>query len=117
MTKRIQRRRIKGWRMPEGAVYVGRGSKWGNPFTGHSRQVDVEGFRAQLAKEGCWSPIPVKTWPRDKEGHLKIPRQWTTVDAVKRELRGKDLACWCPVGDGQPCHADVLLEIANGGAA
>ena len=32
MTQRIQRRRTKGWRMPEGAVYVGRGSKWGNPY-------------------------------------------------------------------------------------
>ena len=30
---------------------------------------------------------------------------------IKRELRGKNLACWCP--DGGPCHADVLLEIAN----
>lgn len=29
---RIQRRRTKGWRMPEGAVYVGRPSPWGNPF-------------------------------------------------------------------------------------
>lgn len=32
MPQRSQRRRVKGWRMPEGAVYVGRGSKWGNPF-------------------------------------------------------------------------------------
>lgn len=32
MPKRIQRQRKKGWRMPEGAVYVGRPSKWGNPF-------------------------------------------------------------------------------------
>lgn len=33
MPKRIQRKRSKGWRMPAGAVYVGRGTKWGNPFT------------------------------------------------------------------------------------
>src|SRR5690348_3995079 len=30
--RRIQRKRTKGWRMPEGAVYVGRGTRWGNPF-------------------------------------------------------------------------------------
>jgi len=30
---------------------------------------------------------------------------------VQRELRGKDLACWCPLD--QPCHADILLEVAN----
>jgi hypothetical protein len=30
---------------------------------------------------------------------------------VRRELGGRDLACWCP--PGEPCHADVLLEVAN----
>lgn len=34
-----------------------------------------------------------------------------TADDVQRELAGCDLACWCPLD--QPCHADVLLEIAN----
>ena len=41
--------------------------------------------------------------------------EWNVFDAMAynlHELRGKDLACWCPV-DGQPCHADVLLRIAN----
>ncbi len=33
------------------------------------------------------------------------------LEEIRAELRGKDLACWCPL-DG-PCHADVLLEIAN----
>lgn len=32
-------------------------------------------------------------------------------DAVKRELKGKNLMCWCPLGE--PCHADILLQIAN----
>jgi hypothetical protein len=32
MARRIQRKRTKGWRMPEGVVYVGRGTQWGNPF-------------------------------------------------------------------------------------
>jgi len=34
-----------------------------------------------------------------------------TRKAIRAELRGKNLACWCPIGE--PCHADVLLEIAN----
>lgn len=38
-----------------------------------------------------------------------------TVDEIRAELRGHDLACWCPLD--QPCHADVLIELANGGAA
>ncbi|ATN65310.1 hypothetical protein A3857_18520 [Cereibacter sphaeroides] len=66
----------------------------------------VQSFRMLLEKEGCWSPAPLP-WPKGK-----IPAQWTTVEDVIRELRGKDLACWCQ--PGAPCHADVLLEIANG---
>ena len=84
MPKRIQRKRTKGWRMPAGAVYVSRPSKWGNPFT-------VEAFGRQKA---------VELYERCALPHLPI-----------EELRGKDLACWCPLD--QPCHADVLLKVAN----
>jgi len=35
-----------------------------------------------------------------------------TIDDIKQELRGKNLACWCKLSE--VCHADVLLEIANG---
>jgi hypothetical protein len=87
--KRIQRKRTLGWKMPEGAVYVGRPSKWGNPF----RRGD------------CSAEVVVSCFLSYIEGNLDI------IDSVKRELRGKDLACWCPLD--QPCHADVLLEIAN----
>jgi hypothetical protein len=40
----------------------------------------------------------------------RVEQEWL-VEAIRRELKGKNLACWCPAG---PCHADVLLEIANG---
>ena len=85
--KRIQRKRTKGWRMPEGAVYVGRGSKWGNPYRVGTcliadAQAAVDAFRANL-------PLSLDT----------------------SELRGKDLACWCPLSAA--CHADTLLELAN----
>lgn len=85
---RIQRRRTRGWRMPEGAVYVGRGSKWGNPYRIGTcmipdAQAAVDAFRANL-------PM--------------------TLDCS--ELRGRDLVCWCAL-DGSPCHADILLELSN----
>jgi hypothetical protein len=74
---------------PEGAVYVGRPTKWGNPFPfdGHiSRSRVIELY----------------------EQHLK--KRPDLIAAAKLELRGRDLVCWCaPL----PCHADVLLRIAN----
>jgi hypothetical protein len=47
MPKRIQRKRTKGWRMPEGAVYVGRPTKWGNPFdvATYGRDLAIRNFR------------------------------------------------------------------------
>ena len=97
--KRIQRKRTKGWRMPEGAVYVGRPSKWGNDFTvdGGDRQRAVNYFVDML-----WRA------PLQQDGR-------TALQMIREDLAGKDLACYCPLD--QPCHADVLLEIANGGVA
>lgn len=112
MPKRIQRRRTKGWRLPEGAVVVDRSTKWGNPFMVHgdgfaaAPKLAVDSFRRMLTEEGCWCPVPVKKWPVGK-----VPSRFTTVDEVKAELRGKDLVCWCRLNE--PCHADVLLDIAN----
>lgn len=118
MPQRIQLSRKKGWRMPENTVKVDRSTKWGNPFvicsdkgpTGEHYAQDpataVYLFKDMLLKEGSWSPIPVPLWPK-----RKIPAQWTTVEDVRRELRGKNLACWCK--PGEPCHADVLLALAN----
>jgi hypothetical protein len=97
--KRIQRKRTKGWRMPDGAVYVGRPTKWGNHHrVGKPDPIDGEPMGAAEAVY-----------------HFRryITRvDWTLLDECKTELRGKDLACWCPLD--HPCHADVLLEIANG---
>lgn len=110
---RVVRSRVKNSRLtsPNGlpVVCVTRGTKWGNPMAidmkkGWSpetqqvmRQRAVRIFRALLLGE-----------PVDKS------RVWVTlpytVDDVKRELRGKNLACWCKES---PCHADVLLEVAN----
>jgi uncharacterized protein DUF4326 len=90
---RIQRKRTKGWRKTDGAIYVGRGSVFGNPFKGNADSVD----RAYV------TDLFLK--------YTKKPEQNRFVAKIKSELRGKDLMCWCPLD--QPCHADVLLEIAN----
>lgn len=91
--QRIQLRRFSGWRMPENTVIVSRPSKWGNRhriggILGHTASTAVEAYRHEL-ENGFW----------------------ISVDEVRRGLRGKNLACWCPAG--APCHADVLLEVAN----
>lgn len=104
--RRIQRKRIKGWKMPPNTVYVGRPTKWGNPWTvekywdaGYSgseqtaAQHCVDAFRAWLEGRDHWA-----------HGELKpIP------DLA--ELRGKNLACWCPLD--QPCPADVLIKLCQ----
>lgn len=106
--RRIQRRRTKGWRMPEGAVYVGRPTAWGNPnwMPGkaagrHDGTVFVLGWEA---------PIMTRA-----ESVAEYRMYALMLDGAHPEwlepLRGHDLACWCPLD--QPCHADVLLELAN----
>ncbi|WP_146081034.1 DUF4326 domain-containing protein [Pseudoclavibacter sp. AY1H1] len=108
--KRIQRKRTKGWRMPEGAVYVGRGSRWGNPFriAEHGRERAIQWFANWLSntvdEQGRYCDGRT-----DYEGAESSTRP--TVAEIRLELAGKDLACWCPLG--QLCHADVLLRIAN----
>jgi len=100
--KRIQRKRTKGWRMSEQndreTVYVGRPTKWGNPFTLSSAALTYE-QRQRL------SPVDLVRFY-----HHWILGQADLLSSLD-ELRGKDLCCWCPLD--QPCHADVLLEIAN----
>ena len=117
--KRIQRKRTKGWKMPDGAVYVGRPTKWGNPFTvatcGDVASA-VEYFGAFCRGEFDNSlPDNMKRAYRLAESRLYQggPAMLTLGQLAAVFLRGKDLACWCPLD--QPCHADVLLEFANVG--
>lgn len=108
MTKpvRIQRKRTKGWRMPENTIYVGRPTKYGNPFT--PEQYWNEGYSGshEVAIKHCVDAYRfwltgIEHWAH---GELKpVPNV--------AELKGKNLACFCRLD--QPCHADVLLEIAN----
>jgi len=99
--RRIQLRRTTGWRLPDGAVVVARPTKWGNPYRIGDPGIDdrataVARFATLLAGRGDAADRP---YPSDAE--------------IRTELAGKDLACWCPLD--QPCHAQVLLELANDG--
>lgn len=91
MAKRYQRSRQKGAHLPDHVVVVTRPTRWGNPHP------------LSLGR-----PEAVHRYEQD----LLAGRLPFTVDDVRRDLRGKDLACYCPLD--QPCHVDVLLEIANG---
>lgn len=122
MPKRIQMSRQKPWRVEHpDAVIVARPSVWGNPF---------RVYRHCAGPGGDWGV--------EDTGRLgaAIGHGWTRLGAVKAAveayralveerfpegsvgrasmvalLGGRDLACWCPLG--QPCHADVLLDLAN----
>ena len=111
MPVRIQRRRTRGWRMPEGAVYVGRPSRWGNCFTVDDRRVLWRGV------ELWWG---FASHERAVE-HAVRAFEWQvlnkplvvgfTLAELRAQLGGRDLACWCRLT--APCHADVLLRLAN----
>lgn len=152
--QRVQRRRASGRTMPDGTVYVGRPTKWGNPFRyldqssglvrfgprhveEFGRAWDYEGrVSAHGASHDLWfsperivkthvrwatyadlvelyrlaltAPTPgmIAAYPSRGGRFVDV-----TLDEVRQELAGRDLACWCPLD--RPCHADVLLELAN----
>jgi hypothetical protein len=93
--QRIQLRRTKGWRMPPNTVKVDRSTQWGNHdfIVGEDGDAEfcVDMFHHDLDKFSVFHP--------------------DEYEAFIAPLRGQDLACWCALD--QPCHADVLLELAN----
>ena len=106
---RIQLSRKKGWRMPPNTVRVARPGKWGNKFK-------IGDTVQRLGGENVCETFTV----RSRAHAVKLFRDWMELALVQHpqimrpaldELRGKNLACWCPLD--QPCHADVLLELAN----
>jgi hypothetical protein len=105
MPERVQLCRTKGWQMPANTVKVDRTTKWGNPFTIAEIKASGVGGTMDLLRGVCVSKF------RNALRH-NLP---FTCEDVQRDLAGKNLACWCPLGS--PCHADVLLEVANSGGA
>lgn len=125
--------------MPENTVYVGRGSRWGNPFVLGETQmreprsdgeegVEYEGrlHKVSGVPQPYFHDDGRVTWHhvRDatREECVELFREYVTRKDLHlldwggesldlEPLRGRNLACWCPLD--VPCHADVLLELAN----
>ena len=130
---RIQLRRVKGWRMPAGTVKVDRSTRWGNPCrcdaNGIPRahdgtEIALNGMRAVGGASGKPSPIIAAMLAEGYRWWISQPAQKNLRAEIRRELRGKNLGCWCPLtidydfrwkngSDHWPCHADILLELAN----
>ncbi|OYN80446.1 DUF4326 domain-containing protein [Mycolicibacterium sphagni] len=128
MPERVQRRRVAGQPgIPPGAKYVGRPSRWGNPWRIY-RDHHIVGPRWHIARNS-WAHIPAGECIHAYVSSSRIIPVSEAVDLYRtllqvrlrdepdqfrewlKPLRGRDLACWCPLD--QPCHADILLEIAN----
>lgn len=90
--QRVKMRRTRGWRKPPDTVYVGRPTRFGNPF--------------RAAEHG--SEYAVRLF----EEWIRRPANRALLAEARRTLKGKNLGCWCPLG--APCHADVLLRLVNG---
>jgi hypothetical protein len=101
--ERVQLSRRKGWRMPPNTVKVDRSTKWGNHIViGEPRGI---GHRPWTAEDA------VDQFRADTMSAIDHDRPDGSEPLDLSPLRGKNLACWCPLD--APCHADVLLELAN----
>lgn len=112
MPDRIQLRRTRGWRLREGAVVVTRPGRWGNPYVVHKHSekcgdehLGCPPYCVDDAEEAARRYRHAVLYPVQEQPSVPTP------DEIRAELAGRDLACWCPTSG--PCHADVLIEIAN----
>lgn len=115
--QRIQLSRRKGFDLQKvslvlnglPAVNCARPGKWGNPFI-----VGKDGTRAkcvELFRNLCAGLLCISRG-RECADRQRAFLEYATDQRHLKSLRGKNLACWCAL-DGKPCHADVLLKIAN----
>lgn len=122
--KRIQR--TAEWKPSKGQIWVGARSKFNNPFAAQmpggesglatmTRQYLVDDFREWMTTPLRWGhpaggPAWVSPSSRDSMLGIKYVDRFAITENLEA-LRGKDLVCRCHIH--QPCHADVLLELAN----
>jgi hypothetical protein len=111
MPKRIQLRRTRGWRKPDGVIVVTRPTRWGNPWREGTTHwtIGPDGIIDRSGK--------VLTRQDAVDSYRNsITSNPDQLEHVRKMLAGKDLACWCPLpAEGEPdiCHAAVLLDLAN----
>jgi hypothetical protein len=110
---RLHRTRRARAATPVGAVYVGRPTLWGNPFSGrprigHARSVIL--YQAWIA--GDLSPRVLRC-AGFTESEINALQRWRArLIPSLSQLRGRSLQCWCPLTSDW-CHADALLRIVN----
>lgn len=119
--RRIQRKRTRGWRKPEGCIDVTRNSQWGNPFV-----VGKDGTAAECVKKYAEMMLPYTHRP-PRNGMDDFLLSNANMECIAEALAGHDLMCWCglcyahkdglPAGvhcpDCPPCHGNWLLNMAN----
>lgn len=138
MPERVQRRRVRGeLGMPKGARYVGRGSRYGNPFKVGALVMEPGPYAGPASPydgllqpgayqwTGLCGPYEYVIRPvRDRADAVALFGPYVDFhddvwppEAIRDELGGRDLACWCPIFDADgrrvPCHADDLIRRAN----
>lgn len=113
---RFRLSRAKGWRMPPNGVKVDRSTGHGNPY--RVERVDGQWWVLAPSRRPVSGPYDDKRdAQRDAVDAFRAWLMGGTLVAQRRyalareELRGRDLGCWCAEGD--PCHADVLLDVVN----
>jgi len=104
--RRVQLSRRRGARKPPNTRVVARPSKWGNPWRVGSTVTTEDGVEVEVDRE-----LAVDLYRRYLPHAIAAPGS----DLDVATLRGKNLACWCPLDE--PCHVDVLLELVNGETA
>jgi len=118
---RVQRKRTKGWKAPlcgcgcgETARYVGRGSEWGNPWK-VGAELDTTTWTFDENADGMTTTAQCRQLTITPTPAVALYRAATEEHdgawEVEHYLQGHDLMCWCSLD--QPCHADVLLDLAN----
>jgi len=110
MTKRIQLKRTRGWRLPENAISVARPGRWGNPF---KIGADVDDVPYWIVKQAGHSIFSLAAGAKiTRELAIAFFRVWAIKNLDLTPLRDKDyLACWCRLDES--CHADVIIELLN----
>ena len=121
---RVKLSRAKGWRMPPNTVKVDRSTRWGNPFAIESMgstKLWCPDTRSWLTGLCSVRLIGGRYWYRSHLSRRQAVMLSCEMFAAEvgpaldpSPLRGKNLACWCALD--APCHADVLLELANASA-
>ncbi len=108
MPRRVQLSRKKGFKFPPNTAKVDRSTKWGNPWRVGMTILPLAGPEQgkEIIIDQARAVRMFKTTAMAKGPAAKNLRE-----LVRKELRGKNLGCWCAIGS--PCHGDILLEIAN----